>query len=309
LRNMLAIRTTRPAKPWPKVGDMSIIFAADRLDKQTGTTISSIWRHTFYPYKLYLPLPESDFGRLNTDMPNLIGVPVNPSCSQAQRMDAALDRCEGSYIAIVPSGFPVKDMWIENPLHALINSPADRQGFEPEDSTDELWAAVLKKDDLRLARTSFRNLPVRESLKAAGIALRHPAYEEFPFQLDNLLQQARSAQKDGNWSQAAQIYESIADRHQNVQWMDGLAARAFFEAAEHTRAAELCRKVNSQRPTVETLLLEAKLERQNNNFDSAIKLLKAAEQALADPLPPLLDSRACPGAGVWRHGQVGDGSA
>ena len=309
LRNVLAIRTTRPAKPWPKVGDMSIIFAADRLDKQTGETISSIWRHSFYPYKLYLPLPESDFGRLNTDMPNLIGVPVDPSSSEAQRMDAVLESCEGRYIAIVPSGFPVKDMWIENPLHALINSPAARQGFEPEGSTDELWAAVVEKDDLRYARTSFPNLPVRESLKAAGIALRHPAYEEYPFQLDNLLGQARSAEKDGNWSQAAQMYEFIADHHRNEQWMDRLAARALFEAGDHARAAELCRKVNSQQPTANTLFLEAKLKREQNDFDSAIKLLKTAEQALADPLPPSLDSRACPGVGVWRHEQVGDGSA
>jgi tetratricopeptide (TPR) repeat protein len=216
-------------------------------------------------------------------------------------MDAALDRCEGRYIAIVPSGFPVKDMWIENPLHALINSPVARQGFEPEGSTDGLWAAVVKKDDLQSARTSFPNLPVRESLKAAGIALRHPAFEEFPFQFDNLLGQARSAQKDGDWSQAAEMYEFIAGHHRNEQWMDRLAARAFFEAGDHTRAAELCREVNSQRPTVDTLLLEAKLKREKNDLDSAIKLLKTAEQILADPLPYLLDRRACPGAGVPRH--------
>lgn len=298
LRNVLAIRTTRPARPWPKVGDMSIVFVADRLDKQTGETISSIWRHTFYPYRLYLPLPQSDFGRLNTDMPNLIGVPVNASSSQAQRTDAVLDRCDGEYIAIVPSGFPVKDMWIENPLYALINSPVARQGFEPEGSTDALWAAVVKKDDLQSARRSFPNLPVRESLKAAGIVLRHPGFEEFPFQFDNLLQQARSAQKDGNWSEAAEMFAHIAAHRGNERWMDRLAAKAFFEAGDHTRAAELCSEVNSQRPTVDTLLLEAKLKRENNNFDSAIKLLKTAEQILADPLPHSLNRRVSRGGGL-----------
>ncbi|MHC4417723.1 MAG: glycosyltransferase family 2 protein [Planctomycetota bacterium] len=39
LRNVLAIRTTRPAKPWPKVEDMSIIFVANCLNKEAGETI------------------------------------------------------------------------------------------------------------------------------------------------------------------------------------------------------------------------------------------------------------------------------
>ncbi|MHC4679835.1 MAG: glycosyltransferase family 2 protein, partial [Planctomycetota bacterium] len=60
-RNVLAIRTTRPPEPWTKIREMSVIFAGDRLDKQAGATMGSIWRHTFYPYKLYLPLPTSDF--------------------------------------------------------------------------------------------------------------------------------------------------------------------------------------------------------------------------------------------------------
>jgi len=66
LRNVLAIRTTRPPKPWPKMKDLSVIFAADRLGQQAGQTIGSIWRHTFFPYEVYLPLPQTDFARLNT---------------------------------------------------------------------------------------------------------------------------------------------------------------------------------------------------------------------------------------------------
>jgi len=291
MRNVLAIRTTRPPKPWPKIRDMSIIFLTDRLDKQAGKTINSIWRHTFFPYKLYLPLSESDINRLNSNMPNLVPVPVNPATSQARHIDAVLERCDSEYIGIVTSGLPIDDMWIEDPLYALINNPNSRRGYEPEGSTEELWAAVVTKDDLQFARRSFPNLPVRESLKAAGIVLKHPNFEELPFQFDKFLQQALSAEKEGNWWQAGQMFEYIAEKHQNELWMKRLAAKAFFKAGDHTRAAELSHNVNQQRPTVDTLLLEAKIKREKKDFDSAIKLLKTAEQILENPIRHLSGSR------------------
>ncbi len=293
-RNVLAIRTTRPPKPWPKIKDMSIIFATDRLNKQAGKTLGSIWRHTFYPYEVYLPLPQADFNRLNTDMPNIIYVPVAPQVSEAQRIDAALARCDGEYIILVPSGFPIREFWVEDSLYALINSSEDpqtqkgmsgdpsvnREGFELEGSTDKLWAAVVRKDDLQYARASFPNLPVRESLKAAGIVIRRLRPEEIPFQFDKLLQQAQSAGKDGSWVEASQIFEYIADHYQNEIWMETLAAKAFFKAGNHTRALEISCEVNRRRPTVETLLLEAKVKREKKNFNPAIELLEKAEQIL-----------------------------
>ena len=283
-RNVLTIRTTRPPKPWTRIREMSIILVGDRLDKRAGETIGLIWRHTFFPYKLYLPLPESDFDRLNTDMPNLVKVPVAPSCSVSQRLDAALEQCDGEYIGLVPIGLPVKDMWIENPLYALINSPAGHMGFEVEGSTEGLWAAVVRKEDLLLARRSFPNAPLRESLTAAGVTFRAPQFEELPFQFDNLLLQAQSARKEGNWLEAAYMFEYIGDHHQNELWMNRLAAKAFFKAGEHDRAAELSHTVNQKRPTVDTLLLEAKVKREQNDFGSAIELLRTAEQILCDPV-------------------------
>jgi glycosyltransferase involved in cell wall biosynthesis len=301
MRNFLTIRTTRPPKPWPKIRDMSIIFLADRLNKQAGKTINSIWRLTFYPYRLYLPLSESDINRLNSDMPNLVPVPVNPSSSQAQYIDAVLEKCDSEYIGIVTSGLSINDMWIENSLYAIINSPDSRRGYEPEGSTDELWAVVVKKDDLQFARRSFPNLPVRESLKAAGIELRHPNFEELPFQFDKFLKQARSAEKDGDWRQAGQMFEYIAENHQNELWMKRLAAKAFFKAGDHSRAVELSESVNRQRPTVNTLLLEAKIKRENKDFASAIELLKTAEQILENPIRHLSGSCLSSQAQVSEH--------
>ena len=279
-RNILKIRTTRPAKPWTKLGDMSIIFITDQLNKQAGSTISSIWQRTFYPYEVYLPLPTADFEKLDTDMPNIISVPVNELSSKDQRIDAALTRCEGEYIAIVPSGFPMREFWVEDSLHALVNSSVKNEGFELEDSTDRLWAVVVRKNDLQHARRSFPNLSVRESLNAAGIAIRCLQPEEIPFQFDQLLEKAKSAEKNGNWSKAADMFEYIMEHYQNELWMKTLAAKASFKAGGHILAAELSREVNRQRPTVDTLLLEAKVKREKNDFNSAIKLLEKAEQIL-----------------------------
>ncbi len=279
-RNVLTIRTTRPAKPWTKIKDMSIIFTADRLNQQAGETLGLIWRHTFFPHKLYLPLPQAHLDGLNTDMPNIIPVPVNPSASEAERIDASLAGCDGEYIAIVPSGFPVGEFWVENALYAFINSSVCHEGLELEASTDTLWAVVVRKSDLQCARRSFPDLPVRQSLKAAGITLRRPKFEEWPFQFDNLLGEAQLEGKNGNWAQAAQMFEYIADHHQNQLSMRTRAAKAFFKAGDHARAAELSCELNQQRPTVDTLLLEAKVERENFFFVSAIELLERAEQIL-----------------------------
>jgi len=279
-RNVLAIRTVRPAKPWPKIQDMSIIFATDRFDKEAGRTISSIWQNTFYPYKLYLPISESDFNRINTDMPNLVFVPVNPSSSITERIDAAIKKCEGHYIAIVPRGFPIGEIWVEKSLYALINSSIDRQGFLLDENVDGNWAVIIEKEDIEYARHSFPHLNLQKSLEAAGISLRAPNYKEYPFQFDNILQQALSEEKDGNWLQAAEMYMYLAENYKNQLWMKRLAAKAFFKAGKHNIAASLCSEINHHRPTAGTLLLEAKFRREEKKYNSAIELLHKAEKTI-----------------------------
>ena len=279
-RNILRIRTTRPAKPWTKIKDMSIIFTTEKLNKQAGITLGSIWQRTFYPYEVYLPLPAESFEKLNSEMPNIIPVPVNAFSSQEERIDSALSRCEGEYIAVVPRGFPMREFWVEDSLHALIHSSTTNEGFELEDSTDSLWAVVLKKEDLQYARSSFPNLPLRESLRAAGMTIRRLESEEIPFQFDQLLEKAKTAEKNGNWSKAVEMFEYMRKHHQNELWMKSLAAQASFMAGSHIRAANLSHEINCQRPTVDTLLLEAKIKREQKDFNSAIKLLEKAEQIL-----------------------------
>ena len=278
--NLLTIRTTRPLKPWPKIKDMSIIFLTDAVDLQTAKAIITIWRCTFYPYKIYMPMPKSEFSKLNTDMPNLIFIPVNETASAAQRIDAALEKCDGEYIGIVSDKYPVKDLWIETSIYAMINNPTDRQVLELEESTNEHWAAVIRKEDLLNARRNRPDLAVYESLKAAGMTIRKPDFKEYPFQFDNLLQQAKSAGLDGNWLEAAGLFEHIAENHRNRLWMITMAAKAFYKAGDLKRALILSSEINNQRPSIDTLLLEAKIKRNDNNFDSAIELLESAERIL-----------------------------
>jgi len=277
LRNALTIRTTRPPKPWPKIEDMSIILVTDRLDKQTAGTIGSIWRYSFYPYKLYLPLPQVDAGRFEAGVPNVVIVPVDSSVPGARRIDAALAVCDGEYVAVVPSGFDVTEMWLEDSLHALINSPLAGEAIELDRSTDALWAAVMRKSDLQSARNNFPDMSIRESLESAGITLRRPRPNEIPFQFDQLLAEAQRTEKAGDFSEAGRIYEHIAAGYENQLWMKSLAATAYFKAGEYSRAAQLTDELNRSRPTVDTLLLEARLKRKEKDFASSVDLLERAK--------------------------------
>ena len=121
---------------------------------------------------------------------------------------------------------------------------------------------------------------MRDSLSAAGVTIRRLEPEEIPFQFDQLLEKAKAAEKDGNWSKASEMFEYITCHHQNELWMKSLAAKASFKAGSHIRAAHLSHEINRQRPTVDTLLLEAKIKSEQNDFSSAIKLLEKAEQIL-----------------------------
>ncbi|MEE8328013.1 MAG: glycosyltransferase, partial [Nitrosomonadaceae bacterium] len=205
LKNAMTIRTTRPAKPWPMVMDVSIILSTDCLNEDVGKALGNIWANTFYPYEVYLPLLDSEIPRLNTEMPGVVSVTVDRQSSLSERIDAVLSQCDGDIVAIVPTGFAIKEFWLEDSVYALINSAAEREGFELEGSTAEQWAVVVKKKDLISARESFADLPLRESLQAAGIKIRKVRPEEIPFQFDQLLSQANSASECGDFSKAGEM--------------------------------------------------------------------------------------------------------
>ncbi len=62
--------------------------------------------------------------------------------------------------------------------------------------------------------------------------------------------------------------------------MKTLAAQALFKTGDHKKADALASQVNGERPTVDTLLLEAKVKRETKQFGGAIELLGKAENIL-----------------------------
>jgi hypothetical protein len=62
--------------------------------------------------------------------------------------------------------------------------------------------------------------------------------------------------------------------------MKSRAAEAFYKAGEFGKAGELAREVNEKKPTVDTLLLEARMHRARKDFDRSIALLEEAERIL-----------------------------
>lgn len=292
LRNVLTIRTTRPAKPWPKVDDLSIILLVDRLDKSIADMLIRIWRYTFYPYQLYLPLPSANIARLSIEMPNVIPVPTDAVHSAEGHLDAALEEAEGTYVAVITAGMPINDLWLEDPLYALINDQASG-GLLVEGSDDRKWGVVMRRGDLRRARKAYPHLSMHASLAACGIRLSTPDPEKLPFQFDHLLSETTEAKADGDWAAAARLFEYMSAHFQNELWMKAEAARAYYEARRYAAANRLSREVNSTRPTVDTLLLEAKIHRQEQDYNAAIQLLGQAETLLDGPMDvsvPLMPS-------------------
>ena len=284
-RNFLSIRTTRPAKPWPKLKDLSIILTAERLDRLAGKTVGSIWKQTFYPYKLYIPVPKEEIDNINTDMPNLVFVPVEAAANQAQQIDEALKKCEGDFAAIVPADFAVEEMWVEEPLYALIENKGKKQAYRLESPGEGGFGAVFRKDELLEARKKFPNLSVEDSAAKYGIEVRKIEPQEIPFQFDSLLKEARQAEQNGSWSEAAEIFEYIGKRYKNRLWMNSLQANVLFKAGELKRSAELVKKANASRPTVDTLFLEAKILKAAGNYPAAIGLLENARSILKGDNP------------------------
>lgn len=283
LWNILTIRSTRPAKPWTKVKDLSLILIAECLDDQVKQELMDIWSHSFYPYQIYLPLPQEDLDRLETMVPNILGVPVSMKSSPEERFDVALRCCEGDYIAILPSDFYLKgneSAWIERSLKPLMSCDDPDQAFEAVGSTPRCWSAVFKREQIERARRQYGNLPVRESVAATGIKLREPRYEEFPFQFDDLVKAAEEVEEKGNWLYASQIFEYMCEKYRNELWMKTRWANALYHAGRYDEALSIAEELNLKRPTVSTLLIEARIHRKRDDVSLAIEQFEKAEDIL-----------------------------
>jgi len=154
------------------------------------------------------------------------------------------------------------------------------QAFELLYSNEKCWAAVLSREQIERARKQYRHLGVRESVTAAGIRLRKPQTEEFPLQFDCWVIEAEEAELQGDWARAVEVFEYLAQNYQNELWMKTRWANALYHAGQYEHAARIVGEVNSKRPTVSTLLMEARARRKKEDIWGAVDLLEKAKQIL-----------------------------
>ncbi len=282
LANLLRIRTARPPKPWPRMPDLSIVLVPDRLDQAGARLVHQVYAWTFMPYQVYVPLAPADLARLESDMPNLVRVPAPADGGFDGRLDAALAHVEGDYVGVVSSGAEFGPLWIEDALHAAVHDRGRRTAFALAGHTPERPALVVGREAIRRARACAPGVGLVQSLRTAGITVREPSDKERALTFDRCLQDAEALEREGSHAQAAWLYGKIADRLGNRRWMSERQTRALVRAGTRDAdAAEVLRGINATRPTVSTLLMEAKLKKRDDRFEAAVRLLERAERILA----------------------------
>jgi glycosyltransferase involved in cell wall biosynthesis len=283
--NYLTIQSTRPPKPWPKMKDLSLILVADGFSGQTEQALREIWSHTFYPYQIYLPLARSELDQLQrkTIVPNILGIPVPERCRREDRIDAALRSCQGELVAVVPDTWRIgfdEVAWIEKSLFPLLQEGTKSTAFELLGSRPECWGVVLDAAVLRQARARYPQLPLRESLMAAGVTIQLPQQTQWPFQMENLITNAEYLERNGAWSDAELLYEMAEHRYGNELWMRTRRANALYRAGRYDPAGQWADAINRQRPTAASLMLEARIRRKQNRIPEALELYQKARDIL-----------------------------
>jgi len=284
LQNIMSIRMSRPPKPWPKMKDLSIVYAPESFDHSAIEILTKIWVFTFHVFKVIVPIPRSQLDTFKLTMSNLVRLPVDESLSRIERIDAALAHCDGEYIAVVPTNHPVTHAWVEDPLYALMGNSQPSQAFFLDNLPPGSFGAVFRSHELFAARKAYPHLDILQSAQAAGIVVRNPLREELPFKLDDLLEQAKQYQADGDCKGAARIYQHIGANCGNTLWMDTAAANCYFKAGMYSKSLEIISAVNNNRPIIDTLVLESRIHQKMNDFQRASRALEQAKSILQGTL-------------------------
>lgn len=274
-RNLLTIRTTRPAKPWSKIKDLAIILDAAELTQGIGEKIKTIWEKTSYPNTIYLPLLGRDMGRLNLGLPNIVPVEVNDFSWQG-RIRAALAKCDAEFVAVVPGDFAIREFWIEDCLNAINKNPIANEVFEIEGSDENLWAGIFEKNMLERIVSENMSGNLLDSVKKAGLNIRKVQPDEIVFQYDQFLSRARTLMQQKDFGRAAELLEYIANNYGNELWISILAAQAHLKSGNLQRAKDISGHLNKVFPSVESLITAAQAEKGFKNYGRAIELFSGA---------------------------------
>jgi glycosyltransferase involved in cell wall biosynthesis len=285
VRNLLTIRSTRPPKPWPKVKDLSVILTAERADEELMNKLRNIWSHSFYPHKIYLPMPQEEFGKIKTVVPNIVGVPVEPGASFERKVDVALDCCQGELVAVSTKNYPIyndEPMWIEKPVNALLNESEEQFAYENVENGPGVFSAVFRREQLDRARPALKHCGFIEAVQQAGVVFKKPRMEQYPFYFDHLLCTARELEDNGDWLKAVQFHEMMCRDYGNELWMKTRGANALYNGGQYDTARQLIGEVNLTRQTVATLMIEARTRKKMKDFAGAIECYRRAEDIICN---------------------------
>ncbi|MHC4834576.1 MAG: glycosyltransferase family 2 protein [Planctomycetota bacterium] len=296
LRTLLTIRGTRPPQPWPCMPDMSVIILHDHCDKILEKSLADLWSHGYYPCQFYIPLPSSELDKLETAVPNIVKVPVSQTAANDQKIDAALASSHGDFVALVPAGLPVaadEASFLERSLYPLMRSEEAAAAYEIVEADASRWGAVFHRKDILDLRRRFPDRSLREAAAAAGKTIQKPDIEDYPFQFDNFLTAAGQLQRQGQWHDAAGVYQMMAERYGNRVWMQTLCANALFQAGNIPDAETMIEPLNQMHPTVARLMIQARICRKTERWSDAVKLYQQAK-AILDRQPSKVKSNKRP---------------
>lgn len=285
LRNVITIRTTRPPQPWPKVEDLAVVIAAQRADQVLSEMVRDLWSRTFYPNRIYIPLTNQEMRRFKCDIDNVVPVPVVDGDSNDQRLARMLGQTDAPLTAVLTAGIsmpPQEAIYLERSVFPLLGGKNSRTIYEIKESNPAHFGAVGHTRTLRDAVERGYSALSAQSLQSAGLEVRKPRFDEYPFQFDNLLCSTEIQQIEGNWEQAAKIYEYLAEHFGNEIWMQTRQANALYHAGRYAAAGELAHQLNQKRPTVTTYMIEARARKKLQDYKTAADLYGRALEILTD---------------------------
>jgi glycosyltransferase involved in cell wall biosynthesis len=291
LWNVITIRTTRPPRPWAKVEDLAILIAAQRADGGLSEMVRNLWSRTFYPNRIYIPLTNQEMGRFKCDIDNVVPVAVAEGDSCDQRLARMLGQVNAPLTAILTAGIsmpPQEAIYLERSVYSLLGGKNSRTIFEIKESDPAHFGAVGHTRTLRDAVERGHSLSA-QSLRSAGLEVRKPRVDEYPFQFDNLLCSTEMQQIEGQWGQAAKIYDYLAEHFGNEIWMQTRRANALYHAGQYAAAAEAAGQLNRRRPTVTTYMIEARARKKMQDYKTAVSLYGRALEILTDKSTGLIE--------------------
>jgi len=273
---LAAVRRSRPPRPWPKMKDLSILLAAEGPGLDAAADAAGLREGLYVPFQLYLAAPEA------AEAPEgAVHVPVGPDWPWDARVDKALRCCEGDAVAVLPARGRISAEQVTAAFHALVAHAEADEGLLLCPPGGGAWGAVLWRQQWLRARNNWPALPLRRALEADGVRLRPPRPEERPFAFERAFGAARAAEEEGCFRQAAGRYEALAGEHGDADGLAEAAAESLSrEGRSDPEALGLCRRVNAARPTVATLLLEARLRKRAHRTAEARDLLLRARRVL-----------------------------